>query len=175
MPKIALDTIITSEILAGFDKCPFCGAEKTGGGNEGARFDCGTFQIRGRKQSEYRAARCIEISETTLRARVKELEKGMPINTSERLLDLVRYSRASLHEDGLVTDGEYAWLCGVGSQSARRLEEYDTLRARVKELVWAGDKMAKIVGQKGDPALWVEETECDEAVEGWNRAKKETK
>lgn len=71
------DTIITSEILAGLTKCPFCGAERTGGTKEGWRFDCGTFQILGRKQSEYRVARCIEISEATLRARVKELEEAL--------------------------------------------------------------------------------------------------
>lgn len=66
-----------------------------------------------------------------------------PINTHVRLFDLVRYSRATLHQDNLITDEEYAWLCaeadiakGPGSPSRQRLEDYDDLRAeltRIKE------------------------------------------
>ena len=47
----------------------------------------------------------------------------------ERLLDLVRYMRAELHDEGLITDEEYATLASVGAGSARRLEGYDALRA----------------------------------------------
>lgn len=63
-----------------------------------------------------------------------------PINTHVRLFDLVRYARATLHEDGLITDGEYAWLSGAelaqgpGSPSPRRLEDYDDLRAELEKL-----------------------------------------
>ena len=46
----------------------------------------------------------------------------------------MRYNRAELHEDGLITDDEYAELLNVGSQSARRLEEYDTMRAELARL-----------------------------------------
>ena len=60
-----------------------------------------------------------------------------PIST--RLFDLVRYCRASLHEDGLITDMEYAWLAadadlakGAGSPSPRRLEEYDEIAKRLR-------------------------------------------
>lgn len=48
-----------------------------------------------------------------------------------RLIDLVRYCRAVLHEDGLITDEEYAELVKVGSESARRLETYDELRNKI--------------------------------------------
>lgn len=65
------------------------------------------------------------------------------INTSERLFDLVRYMRSELHEGGLITDQEYAWLCAgdpmatsptVGSPSAQRLEEYGEMVDRIKQL-----------------------------------------
>jgi hypothetical protein len=80
------------------------------------------------------------------------------INTHVRMFDLVRYCRANLHEDGLITDKEYAWLCSApmatspdgGSPSARRLEDYDQFQARIKqleELVEIGGRMADI-GQK---------------------------
>lgn len=69
-------------------------------------------------------------------------DKSPAINTSERLFDLVRYSRAISHEDGLISDEEYAWLCGGspmtnspqgGSPSPRRLEEYDEMRAMIEK------------------------------------------
>jgi len=66
-----------------------------------------------------------------------------PINTNVRLFDLVRYARIMLHEDDLITDDEYAWLCaapmaqGPGSPSPRRLEDYDELRQRERRLVEA--------------------------------------
>ena len=64
------------------------------------------------------------------------------INTNVRLFDLVRHCRANLHEEGLITDKEYAWLCAEapmatssgGSPSARRLEDYDQLRERIKRM-----------------------------------------
>lgn len=65
------------------------------------------------------------------------------VHISARLFDLVRYSRASLHQDELITDEEYAWLCAHaplatspkgGSPSRERLEEYDEIRARLKAL-----------------------------------------
>lgn len=61
---------------------------------------------------------------------------SVPIST--RLFDLVRYCRGQLHEDGLITELEYAWLTadadlakGAGSPSPRRLEEYDELRTEL--------------------------------------------
>lgn len=63
------------------------------------------------------------------------------INTNTRLFDLVRFSRSNLHEEGLITDQEYFWLCaeapmaqGAGSPSPRRLEDYDDIRARMVKL-----------------------------------------
>lgn len=56
-----------------------------------------------------------------------------------RLYDLVRYARHYLHDDGLITDEEFADLVGTGSESARRLEGYDALRKRVEEAELARD------------------------------------
>jgi hypothetical protein len=65
------------------------------------------------------------------------------INTNVRLFDLVRYSRAELHHEGLITDEEYAWLCvnapmatspKGGSPSRQRLEDYDEIRAKIISL-----------------------------------------
>lgn len=65
------------------------------------------------------------------------------INTHVRLFDLVRQARATLHDENLITDEEYAWLCGGpmavddkkgGSPSPRRLEDYDDLRETLSAL-----------------------------------------
>ena len=73
-------------------------------------------------------------------AEVAELKKKQPINTHVRLFDLVRFMRAELHEQNLITDEEYSWLCAGspmaisprgGSPSPRRLEDYDDLRAEL--------------------------------------------
>ncbi len=64
-----------------------------------------------------------------------------PDQINVRLFDLVRYMRSELHEADLIDLHEYAWLCGQcelaqgdGSPSPRRLESYDRVRARIKEL-----------------------------------------
>lgn len=65
------------------------------------------------------------------------------INTNVRLFDLVRQMRAELHEDDLITDEEYFWLCGGcematspegGSPSPRRLEDYDVLSEKLEAM-----------------------------------------
>lgn len=56
------------------------------------------------------------------------------VENGARLLDLVRHQRSELHEAGLITDEEYVELCNVGSESARRLEEYDAVRAELTSL-----------------------------------------
>jgi hypothetical protein len=84
-----------------------------------------------------------EQSEQAARAdRIAELEeniKNAKINTDLRLFDLVRCMRFDLHEGGLITFEEYAWLSGEapmakgqGSPSPRRLESYDDVRGRLK-------------------------------------------
>lgn len=62
--------------------------------------------------------------------------------TDARLFDLVRFSRGFLHEAGLITDSEYAWLVaeadlakGEGSPSPRRLESYDEVRQKLDWLL----------------------------------------
>jgi len=54
--------------------------------------------------------------------------------SEDRLFDLVRYQRAELHQEGLVSDEEYASLCtggsiGNGAWPVRRLEGYDSIKA----------------------------------------------
>lgn len=83
--------------------------------------------------------------ERELAAALKERDEArakQPINTHVRLWDLVRYVRAELHEDDLITDQEYANLCmGTksdqklpGSPSPRRLEDYDDLQKELAAL-----------------------------------------
>ncbi len=68
----------------------------------------------------------------------------LDISTHKRQFDLVRYMRAELAKGGLISEDEYAWLCGGadmahdpvagGSPSPRRLEDYDAMRERIKQL-----------------------------------------
>lgn len=85
---------------------------------------------------------------------------------NQRLFDLVRYQRSELHHASLITDEEYAELAMAGSQSARRLEDYDQVRAKItflerelaekteaaREFASAnavlGDSLTKVVKQK---------------------------
>lgn len=66
-------------------------------------------------------------------------QTNLPLNLRER--DLLRYCRGELHVAGLVTDDEYAEMlgwssakAGGGSHAARRLEDYDELRAEIDRL-----------------------------------------
>ena len=68
--------------------------------------------------------------------------KNKPEEINKRLFDLVRYSRAELHEQDLITDEEYSWLLadcelnkGGGSPSPRRLEDYDSIKLREKQMI----------------------------------------
>lgn len=69
------DTIITAEILAGLDKCPFCGAVhsriKFG---EWASYECLSSLHVGQFARRCRSIMCEERERDALRARVKELE-----------------------------------------------------------------------------------------------------
>lgn len=50
----------------------------------------------------------------------------------ERMSDLVRYKRAELHNDGLISDEEYAEICQDHAAVAR-LEGYDAIKEELKE------------------------------------------
>jgi hypothetical protein len=56
------------------------------------------------------------------------------LNENQRLRDLIRYCRHELHDEGLITDEEFAALVEVGSESARRLESYDAMRDQIEAL-----------------------------------------
>jgi hypothetical protein len=50
---------------------------------------------------------------------------------NQRLFDLVRYKRSELHEDGLITDEEYATLAQEHG-AVKRLEDYDAALAAIR-------------------------------------------
>lgn len=51
--------------------------------------------------------------------------------TPSRLFDLVYHQRHALHDEGLISDEEYAALVEHGAGAARRLEAYDDMQARL--------------------------------------------
>jgi len=54
---------------------------------------------------------------------------------NQRQIGLIRYCRAHLHNENLISDEEYAWLLTEENPGAvKRLEKYDALRARIAEL-----------------------------------------
>ncbi len=77
-----------------------------------------------------------------LAEKLRRASEKQPINTHVRLFDLVRFMRRELHDADLIDDDEYAWLClspmstapEGGSPSPRRLEDYDALRTKLREL-----------------------------------------
>jgi len=68
----------------------------------------------------------------------KGKEAGDVAPLHDRLWDLIRYQRGELLEAGLISQQEYADLVNRGSVSARRLESYDDLAARLSEVEAAG-------------------------------------
>lgn len=97
--------------------------------------------------SDWCGALAVEVETSQMLERdlykAREQIASCAINTNVRLFDLVRYMRAPLHEDGLITDEEYFWLCGGcemanspkgGSPSPRRLEDYDVLSNQLKAM-----------------------------------------
>ena len=71
---ISDDTVITAELLAGLDKCPFCGAEKQQENNQWNEFRCWTVIHINQLAVVSRSTRCVGCELTTLHTRVKELE-----------------------------------------------------------------------------------------------------
>jgi len=95
--------------------------------------------------------------------------KDAEIKAPQRLFDLVRYMRHELHASDLITDEEYAEICSWGSESARRLEDYDSIREQLKS------KDAEIAELKAsrDELLEALKNVSDEAYNyigyGWDR------
>ena len=73
---ITPETIITAELLAGLEKCPFCGERSVYYIAESQKvFECGSGFIVGNKCSDAAQNNCLSRHEiTTLSARVAELE-----------------------------------------------------------------------------------------------------
>jgi len=109
---ITHDTIITVELLAGLDKCPFCSAPKSNSRGARVSFTCWTQAILDRRVGEFRGITC-EI--TTLRARVFELEAQCK----------------SWEATALCAQVEVRQLC----------ESIPALETKVKRLTEAGDRL----------------------------------
>lgn len=63
----------------------------------------------------------------------------------QRLIDLARHYRAEAHQDGLISDAEFAWLAEqIGG--FKRLEAYDEMRERL-------DRIASLTDILGKPVL----------------------
>lgn len=68
----------------------------------------------------------------------------------QRMWDLVRYTRATLLDDGLITLAEYTELCSAetrttpntGSPAPRRLESYDEVRGRMADV---SDRVRRLI------------------------------
>lgn len=72
--------------------------------------------------------------------------------SNQRLADLIRYCRSELHEANLITDDEYATIAQRGSESARRLEDYDALRkAHEEHLRHVGEFLSELYAIMIDP------------------------
>ena len=74
--------------------------------------------------------------EAELLAHVREAKAA-----HERLVDLVRYSRGRLFDEGLLSEAEYAVLVAEIPGSVARLEGYDALRLRVEALQAEVDRL----------------------------------
>lgn len=63
-------------------------------------------------------------------------QSGTPqvFTDNQRVIDMLRFCRSELHQAGLITDQEYADIVMIGSESARRLESYDVLRAELSSV-----------------------------------------
>lgn len=87
--------------------------------------------------AQRREARDIALSQLAdLRAQLDAAKRVIAegpelLKNGPRLLDLVRQTRSQLHEGELISDEEYVALTMIGSASARRLEDYDDLRAQL--------------------------------------------
>lgn len=79
-----------------------------------------------REKAEARAQRIRELHKENDRLKGLSLPKDQ-----QRLMDLVRQCRHDLHENALITDEEFAALAMVGAESARRLESYDEVAAKL--------------------------------------------
>ena len=71
---ITPDTIITAELLAGLDKCPFCGAAVFNKQKREVQLECWTSLLEYQPAETLRSITCAYNEVTTLRARVSELE-----------------------------------------------------------------------------------------------------
>ena len=74
---ITPDTIITSELLAGLEKCPFCGAEVFSAMERAVQFQCWTNLYCGQPPESFESVTCRTRQRDNLRDRVAELESKL--------------------------------------------------------------------------------------------------
>lgn len=67
---------------------------------------------------------------TTARCGAQLESIAQRIEFNQRMWDLVRFMRADLHNDGLITDEEYTELA-QDHAAVKRLEDYDVLRLKM--------------------------------------------
>jgi hypothetical protein len=107
--NITPDTIITADILAGLDKCPFCGALEFEFKEESKEFQCfSSMHVNSRAGS----CQSLFCTNTTLRARVSELEAKIK-----------RLTEAGDKLDGKLGCGCYEGPCSACSQISEEWAE----------------------------------------------------
>lgn len=119
---ITPSTIITAELLASLDKCPFCGTDEASYRSNTQRFfKCGSWAEVGSHPVQSNALHFCQNRQ--LRARVQELEE----------------TNKSLHS--LMVSGEKRGVEKATDQWSQRVKE---LESKVKRLTEAGDNLHQL-------------------------------
>jgi len=115
------DTIITAELLAGLDKCPFCEDDVENRSSRWVVFKCWTTLHAEQKPEISRSTHCERKELSTLRDRVSELDE----------------TNKTLHS--LMASGERRGVEKATEEWSQRVSE---LEAKVKRLTEAGDRLS---------------------------------
>ena len=175
------DTIITAELLAELDKCPFCGDEKSSIENP-LTFKCNTELFIGLTMHQWRGDSCLEHENTTLRGRVQELEKdckqlqGVAQKSDEEICQTLGKALGyPWFKDDLKNFPECTEADGVcvgdhcGATLALEMRDrMSELEAKVKRLTETGDELD---GRLGCGCFDGPCNACSDISEEWAKAK----
>ena len=131
------DTIITAEILACLDKCPFCGAPQT--------------RIRFGEWASYQCLSSFHVNQKASRTR------SIPCEQTER--DALRAKLAASEDDYKCAEAGRVMLFKKNEELCKRVS---ALEAKVQRLTEAGDAIAKAAEEYGIPyhnhlpSIWTE-------------------